>query len=422
LTATANPRAAETSTGHWRRAADGRAWLLAWLAAGIIAAAVTCEAMHAEMAAFRHPTVILAGQDFWNNTWWAVRDLLSDANIYAASHAVIPGVEPAWPASPHVPASLFWQAPFAALPIPTALYAFTLASILAIWTGVFVLTRPRTPWAVVATAACGAFAILIGGGPETLLLGQPTGFIVLGLALLVRARQPWLAGLGLMLAATTLQTGLPLALSLLVLNAWPVLWRGITLILVCCAPPVGLEISNSGFHGFVTAFTSGAAYHLGKEGNRIDLGALLRALGVTGVGTQLAAGLALLAVGLVYLARLPRNARRIDNPPVLCVVIAIVLLCTYHQYYDVLMVGAVAVPVIVIVDRSWPMLPSYGLAAIGATLSIYNLRDIASPLCLLAVAIGSAVAARTPAASAQLVDTNLPDRLAGTAYSSRLVR
>jgi len=422
LTATATPQAAESGTGHWRRAADRRAWLLAWLAAGILAAAVTCEAMYEEMTAFRHPTVILAGQDFWNNTWWAVRDLLSDANIYAATHAVIPGIEPAWPASPHVPASLLWQAPFAALPIPVALFAFTLASILAIWTGVFVLTKPRTPWAVVAAAACGAFAILIGGGPETLLLGQPTGFMVLGLALLVRARRPWLAGLGLMFAATTLQTGLPLALALLVLDGWPVLWRGITLILVCCAPPVGLEISNSGLRGFITAFTSGAAYHLGKESNRIDLGALLRALGVSSVRTQLAAGLVLLAVCLVYLARLPRNARRIDNPPVLCVVIAVALLCTYHQYYDVLLVGAVAVPVIVVVDRSWPMLPSYGLAAIGATLSVYNLRDIASPLCLLAVAIGSAVAARTPAGSAQRADANLADRLAGTAYTSRLAR
>jgi len=418
LTATANPQAAETSTGQRRREADRYAWPLAWLAAGILAAGVTCQAMYEEITAFRHPTVILAGQDFWNNTWSAVRDLLSDANIYAATHAVIPGVERAWPASPHVPASLLWQAPFAALPIPVALFAFTLASILAIWTGVFLLTRPRTPWAVFGAAACGAFAILIGGGPETLLLGQPTGFMVLGLAVLVRARRPWLAGLGLMFAATTLQTGLPLGLTLLVLNGWPVLWRGITLTLVCCAPPVALEISNSGFRGFATAFTSGAAYHLGKEGNRIDLGALLRALGVTGVGTQLAAGLALLAVCIVYLATLPRTARRIDNPPVLCVVISIALLCTYHQYYDVLLVGAVVVPVIVIVDRSWPMLPSYGLAAIGATLSVYNLRDIASPLCLLAVAIGSALAARTPAWSAHRADTNLADRLAGTVYTS----
>lgn len=394
MTATISPQAAEASADDGQRAAGRRSWLLAWLAASIIAAAVNCWALYQELTTYRHPTVILAGQDFWNNTWWAVRDLLSDANIYAPTHAVIPGIEPAWPASQHVPASLVWQAPFAALPIPMALFAFTLASSLAIWAGVFVLTRPVAPWAVLGTAACGTFAMLIGGGPETLLLGQPTGFMLLGLAILVRARRPWLAGLGFMLAATTLQTGLPLALALLVLNGWPVLWRGMTLTLACSAPPLALEIANSGFNGFVSAFTSGAAFHLGQQSNRIDLGALLHAAGVTGVGPQLAAGFALAAGCLAYLVRLPRTARRIDNPPVLCLVISVVLLCTYHQYYDVLLVGAAVVPLIVIVDRSWPMLPSYGLAAIGAAASVYNFRDVASPLCLLAVAAGSALAAR----------------------------
>jgi len=321
-----------------------------------------------------------------------------------------------------VPASLLWQAPFAALPAPQALFALTLVSSLAIWAAVFVLTRPTEPWAVLGSAACGAFAILIGGGPETLLLGQPTGFMLLGLAILLRARRPWLAGLGFMLAATTLQTGVPLALALLVLTGWPVLWRGLMLILACSVLPVGLEIANSGFGGFVTSFVSGAAAHLGQESNRIDLGALVRALGVTSVGLRVVAGLALVVVCGVYLARLPRHARRLDNPPVFCLVISVTLLCTYHQYYDVLLVGGAVVPMIAIIDRSWPMLPCYGLAAIGATLSIYSLRDIASPLCLLAVALGSAAAASRPSGPVLRVGADLADRLAGTAYTSPLAR
>jgi len=367
---------------------------LAWVAAAILAAAVSCWAMYQEIAAYRHPTVILAGQDFWNNTWLALRELLSGANIYAPTHAIVPGIEPAWPASPHVPASLLWQAPFSAMPIPIALFAFTLASILAIWAGIFVLTRPAAPWAVVGTAACGAFAIGIGGGPETLLLGQPTGFMLLGLAILVRARRAWLAGLGFMLAATTLQTGLPLALALLVLNGWPVLWRGMSLILGCSALPVGLEVANSGLSHLVTSFTASAAVHLGRQSNRIDLGVLLRALGVSAVDLQVAAGIALLCGCLAYLARLPREARRMDNPAVLCLVVSVTLLCTYHQYYDMLLVGAGLAPVVLIVDRSWRMLPCFGLAVVGATLAAYDFRDVTTPLCLIGVAAASAVAVR----------------------------
>jgi Glycosyltransferase family 87 len=371
--------------------AGGARRRLAWVAAGVLAAAVSSWAMYQEVAAYHHPTVILAGQDFWNNTWLALRELMSGANIYAPVHAVVPGIEPAWPASPHVPASLLWQAPFAAMPIPIALFAFTLASILAIWAGIFVLARPAAPWAVIGTAACGAFAIGIGGGPETLLLGQPTGFMLLGLAILVRTRRPWLAGLGLMLAATTLQTGLPLALALLVLNGWPVLWRGMTLILGCSALPVGLEVANSGLSRLVTSFTASAAVHLGRQSNRIDLGALLRALGISTV-LQVAAGIALLGGCLAYIATLPHEARRIDSPPVLSLVVSVTLLCTYHQYYDMLLVGAGLAPLILIVDRSWRMLPCLGLAVIGATLAAYQFRDITTPLCLVGVALASALA------------------------------
>jgi len=69
-----------------------------------------------------------------------------------------------------------------------------------------------------------------------------------------------------------------------------------------------------------------------------------------------------------------------------------VLLCTYHQYYDVLLVGAGVVPVIVMVDRSWPMLPSFIFAATAAAASIYSLRDVVVPVCLAGAALCSAIA------------------------------
>ena len=78
------------SGGGWSRSQQSVAWALgqdarrrlAWAAAGVIAVAVTWWAMAEEIAVAHHPVAILAGQDFWNNTWWAVRAQLSGANIY----------------------------------------------------------------------------------------------------------------------------------------------------------------------------------------------------------------------------------------------------------------------------------------------------------------------------------------------------
>jgi len=162
----------------------------------------------------------------------------------------------------------------------------------------------------------------------------------------------------------------------------------------CSALPVGLEVANSGLSHLVTSFTASAAVHLGRQSNRIDLGVLLRALGVSTVDLQVAAGIALLCGCLAYLARLPREARRMDNPAVLCLVVSVTLLCTYHQYYDMLLVGAGLAPVVLIVDRSWRMLPCFGLAVVGATLAAYDFRDVTTPLCLIGLAVASAVAAR----------------------------
>ncbi|MGE5133333.1 MAG: glycosyltransferase family 87 protein, partial [Gemmatimonadota bacterium] len=178
----------------------------AWLGSAAVMLAATAAAMDREITTLGgHWT----GRDFWNNTWRAVRGLLSGINIYGPAHVSAPGIGHGWPVAPHVPGSLLWQAPFALLPLRAAVITYAFVSIAAIWAGVLVLCRPRQPWAVFTAAAAGGFAIYAGGGPMTLVLGQPTGFALLGLALVVRARRPWLAGLGFMLAATTIQTGLP---------------------------------------------------------------------------------------------------------------------------------------------------------------------------------------------------------------------
>jgi hypothetical protein len=371
---------------------------LAWAGSGVVACAATGWAMYREVTTFGEPESIQTGLDFSNNTWRAVRDLLSGVNIYGPTHEMIPGIGPAWPVSQHVPASLLWQAPFAALPLPAALFVYTFTSILAIWAGVFVLIRPSRPDAVLLTACCGAFAICLGGGPVTLQIGQPTGFTLLGLAILVRTRRPWLAGAGFLLAASTLQTGIPLALALLVLGGWPTVWRGVTLILACSMPPVALEIANAGVGGFTRSFVSGAFVHFERVTSRIDVGAMLDRLGVANVAVQIAAGLAVMVLALAFLAKLPDRLRRIDYPPVLCLVISFTLACTYHQPYDMLLIGGAVIPTILVTDRSRAMLPAFAAAGIGAGLSGYQLPFLPESVVLIGVfsALAALHASRHP--------------------------
>lgn len=361
--------------------------------------------MYVEVSSFGKQERLQTGLDFSNNTWRAVRDLVAGSNIYGPTHEVIPGIGPAWPVSQHVPASLLWQAPFAAFPLPAALFAFTLASIVAIWAAVFVLTWPRSPSAILLTAGCAAFAVCFGGGPMTLILGQPTGFELLGLALVIRSRQPWLAGAGLMLVASTLQSGIPLALALVVLGNWRIVWRGIVLAAGCSVPPLAWEIANAGLKGFAYSFTSGADAHLGRVSNRIDLGGLLLRLGLVGIWPEVVIGLLVLGVSLALLARLPGHLRRLDCPPVLSLVIAASLLCTYHQPYDMLLVGGCLVPVILVLDQSRSMLPVFAVAGVAAVLSTYILGHLLDPIFLLIIGgLGARTAwraARRPAGPAE---------------------
>jgi hypothetical protein len=283
--------------------------------------------------------------------------------------------------------------------MPAALFTYTSVSILAIWAGVFILTWPKDPSAVFLSACCGGFAICLGGGPMTLLLGQPTGFMLLGLAVLVRARQPWLGGLGFMLAASTIQTGLPLALALLPLGGWRVVWRGAVLAFSCSLPVVGLEIANAGFSTFVNSFVVGGSVYLVRVNNRIDLGGLLHRAGGAGMGVQVAIGLVLASVALVFLARLPPHLRRISHPPVLSFVVAFMLVSAYHESYDLLLVGGAVVPAILVNDQSRAMLPAFGLAGTSAGISSSIAALFCAPLALLGIGISSALALRRAAAS-----------------------
>jgi hypothetical protein len=363
-------------------------------------------AMWQEVAASRHVRTRGTGIDFATTTWHAARGLLARQDVYATSTRIA-GIGQLTPAGEHVPATLLWQSPFAALPLWPGFFAFDAASIAAIWAAVFILTRPRSPQAVVLTACCGAFAILSGAGEWTLLMGQPAGFELLGIAMVVRARRPWVAAVGFLLAASTFQTGVPLALALTMLGARAVVWRGALMTVACSLPPVVLGMSAArGPASYTRVFALGAFGHLAtlpgqprglaEQPNRIDLGALLLRAGIHSTGVQIAVGALMLALALSFLARLPTGLRRLDYPPVLCLVIAVSILCCYHQPYDVLLVAGAVIPVALLAgSRSAPM---FAVAIAGILCADIPAAVILDSICLGAIAVLSVLAARWGAA------------------------
>ena len=347
--------------------------------------------------------------DFASTTWRGVRGLLAGQDVYATG-AYIFGIGQVTPTGEHMPASLIWQAPFAALPLWTGFLAFDFASIIAIWAAVLLVARPRSPQAALLAVGCGAFAILAGGGPWTLLLGQSTAFALLGLAVVVRARNSWLAALGVMLAASTFQTGVPLAIALLVLRAWPIVWRAAVMTAASSLPPVLLGISAAGgLVPYARAFAAGAVGHLApisaaprglaEQPDRIDLGALLHRAGVGSTVAQAAAGVLLLALTLWFMTRLPAGLRRLDCPPVLCLVITVILLCAYHQPYDMLLVSGAVIPAVMLADgRSGSALAVFALAGVSAGLTGNTVVAVViDPAFLLAIAAISALMAHREA-------------------------
>jgi hypothetical protein len=388
-----------------------RGRLACWLSAAAVIAGTTAATMwqvvtSAGKAPIRGTTDLeFGGMDFASTTWHAVRGLLAGQDVYTASTRIA-GVGLTWPAGEHVPATLTWQAPFAALPLWAGFVAFDFCGIAAIWAAVFILTRPRSPQAVLVAACCGAFAIFTGGGKSTLWLGQPTGFELLGVAILVSARKPWVAAVGFLLATCTFQTGVPLALALIVLRAWPIVWRGAVLVAALSLPAVVLGISAAGGPmPYVRVFTMSAFGHLetlpgqprqlADQPNRIDLAALLRHGGIVSTGVQMGAGLLVLALCLLLLVRLPDGMRRISYPPVLCLVIAATILCVYHQPYDMLLVAGVIPVVLLAGDRSAFMLGVFAAADLSVFVSDrVPARAIVDPVCLMTMVVLGALAAR----------------------------
>ena len=176
-------------------------------------------------------------------------------------------------------------------------------------------------------------------------------------------------------------------------------WRGAVLALACSLPVMGLDIANAGFSTFVNSFVGGGSVYLVRVNNRIDLGGLLFRVGGAGKGVQVAVGLVLASVALIFLVRLPPHLRRISHPPVLSFVVAFMLLSAYHESYDLLLVGGAVVPAILVNDQSRAMLPAFGLAGTSAGISSSIAALFYAPLALLGIGVSSALVLRRAAAS-----------------------
>jgi hypothetical protein len=105
-----------------QHARNPRAW---WLAAAVLIAGTTADAMWQKVTAASETRTRGTGMDFASTTWHALRGLLAGHDVHTAMTRIA-GMGVNWPAGEHVPATLSWQAPFAALPL---------------WAGFFVPSR-----------------------------------------------------------------------------------------------------------------------------------------------------------------------------------------------------------------------------------------------------------------------------------------
>lgn len=341
-------------------------------------AAASAFAMAVAVLAYRAgPLLNIPGQpdgihvwmaDFRDAIYYPVVAWLDGNNPYDA--ALFRGTYPVYNLFPiYSPLTLVLHLPFGLLPFVWSELAYAVATLALLLATVHLASRVvglDRSWARSLTLA--AALLLSRPGYLNVLLGQCTLQVVLGayLALFLAARRPWLAAMGLALATIKPTYGAPLAILLLARGDVGVVLRGAlvagvptllaTASLAWQAGGVGPLIATVPDNYVVTLHEDPLANALTSV-IRIDLVALLtRPLGAhPGVAAEAAIALVVLGaagIALWRLAQLPQTAAvRNLSAAVACLAI---LLCTYHQHYDLLLLIA---PALAVCGRRWPPTP-----------------------------------------------------------------
>jgi Glycosyltransferase family 87 len=258
---------------------------------------------------------------------------------------------------PYLPLTLVAHLPFGLVPHEEAdaLYA---VAVLALTAVLAMLALGGAGIRVTTAATLGLTALLLVSRPGqmNLLLGQVTAQVVIGAYVALRwARtKPLVAGLGLALATLKPTYGVPLAVLML-------LGRGdvaavaagaaisATLCLVALVPLVhaagGVAPFVTSLGGSATAFSSEHTSNAWSSFARIDVVALAaRVLGrVPEGGVGLMLGVAVTAAALVALRRLRGDGRAPTVQLGVGLICLTVLIASYHQAYDALLLTQPAV-------------------------------------------------------------------------------
>lgn len=207
--------------------------------------------------------------------------------------------------------------------------------------------RKAEPAAVLALAA---FLVLTRPGNWNLFLGQvacETGLATLAALWWARSR-PLLSGLGFALATVKATYALPLAVLMAARRDGRALACGLGLMVLLTAPPLGAVVARAGVAGFVGDLRANyetrvatPRFDASFSPFRVDVVALTaRALGrAPGSAATLALGAAVVLVAAFALHRgaasdAPETRRRS-----LAIASLAILLCGYHQQYDVLLLA-----------------------------------------------------------------------------------
>lgn len=295
-------------------------------------------------------------QDFRDAVYYPVVAFLDGRNPYdQEAQARTYPVDQSFPL--YLPLTLLVHLPFGALP-PTdaATIYFVTTLVLTGALAALAIAGAGAPLTAAGVLALTALLLLSRPGQMNLLLGQVTLQVAIGAYVALRwARtRPLLAGLGLALATLKPTFGVPLATLMLLgrRDVGAVVAGGVLSTALCLVVLAPLVHAAGGVSPFVASLgASAAAFSAESTSNawssfaRIDLTALLaRALRRVPDGwMQLCLGLAVVGAGAIGLHRL-RHDR--DEPTIqLGVGLACltVLLATYHQAYDALLLTQPAI-------------------------------------------------------------------------------
>lgn len=284
---------------------------------------------------------ISQGHDFGSAVWGPVRGLLAGFNPYQPGDAgYLEATGQAVFGSLHAPSLLLAGSPFALLEEGTAAVVWAAASAVMMWAAAWILMRPVDARSATATITLGLVLTLSGPGDFMLRLGQVTGPVVLGLALLVRWPHRWAGAVGVALTLVSPQVGIPLSILAVGARQGRAVARGWLLTLALSVPViVAAAAAAGGVGGFVESIRANLAWTAGDVNatNRIDVA------GVWGGGLVVT----LVALGVVAGVAVWWRAqdRRVDEVAVLGAA-ALTVLAAFSMPYSLVLVLAAAWPVL----------------------------------------------------------------------------